>query len=506
MSGVELDLICPEIDVDDFSSVAKTNHNEHSDIEDDQVIEQVEDLPPTTNLETQISSESLPPQNTNQHEESIDSQSNPTQIDKPEETEDFQSTIADAIPQPPIEEQTIPINNEKDLAALNTIFHDTVYFLIKSGNEENVSLAKAKGVWSTPPANENKLNRAFRGHQNVILIFSVAESKAFQGFARMSGEARHDSQPINWVLPPGMSNRAFSGVIHIDWISRRSLPFNQTLHLFNSWNDNKPVKIGRDGQEIEPRCAEALCRSFPPDPTIDIISISKKSEKHRLSYSPLSSNPSKDSSHHHYSSSHRANNSFDSHRHHRSRSRERDSTDSHRKRRHRSTSSHSDHGNQRSSSRKRSHHSKEKSSSTNPVDSTMSHIMANGTYEEYMKYMYETQTQYAGYPPPMLPPAYPMGYDTSSYYPMGFDPHSMHGAPYGDPTNMYLPTPVLSSSVSHNPSEYEQEINAFLRHTTSSSSHKENDSLSKSHRSHYHHKTSSSSSSRHRSKSRERRR
>jgi hypothetical protein len=36
----------------------------------------------------------------------------------------------------------------------------------------------------------------------------------------MSGEARHDSQPINWVLPPGMSNRAFSGVIHIDWISR----------------------------------------------------------------------------------------------------------------------------------------------------------------------------------------------------------------------------------------------------------------------------------------------
>lgn len=36
------------------------------------------------------------------------------------------------------------ILDEKDLAALNTIFHDTVYFLIKSGNEENVSLAKAK--------------------------------------------------------------------------------------------------------------------------------------------------------------------------------------------------------------------------------------------------------------------------------------------------------------------------------------------------------------------------
>jgi hypothetical protein len=104
----------------------------------------------------------------------------------------------------------------------------------------------------------------------------------------MSCQGRHDSQPINWVLPPGMSNRAFSGVIYIDWISRRSLPFNQTLHLFNSWNENKPVKIGRDGQEIEPRCAESLCRLFPSDPTIDLLSISKKTDKHQSSRSPLS--------------------------------------------------------------------------------------------------------------------------------------------------------------------------------------------------------------------------
>ncbi len=34
--------------------------------------------------------------------------------------------------------------DEKELAALENIFNDTVYFLIKSGNEENVSLAKAK--------------------------------------------------------------------------------------------------------------------------------------------------------------------------------------------------------------------------------------------------------------------------------------------------------------------------------------------------------------------------
>ncbi|CAF1388418.1 unnamed protein product [Adineta steineri] len=496
MSGVELDLVCPEIDVDDFSSVSKTNHNENSFVEEEQMSEET---PPIINLETQASNDNILTKNIDSNEELTDSNSNyiPTEIIQENEATSIN------LPETPVEEPTITFNNEKELAALNNIFNDSVYFLIKSGNEENVSLAKAKGVWSTPPANENKLNRAFRQYQNVILIFSVAESKAFQGFARMSGEARHDSQPINWVLPPGMSNRAFSGVIPIDWVSRRSLPFNQTLHLFNSWNENKPVKIGRDGQEIEPRCAEALCRSFPPDPTIDIITISKKSVKRisSRSRSPLSINPSKDLNHH--SSSQRSSNSIDRHRHQRSRSRERSSKESRHKRRHRSTSSHSDHGNRRSTSRKRSHRDNENPAVPKHVDKTMSHIMANGTYEDYVKYMYESQTQYAGFPPTMFPPTgYPMMYDPASAYPMGYDPHSMHSGPYGDPTNMYLPQP--SSSVSQNASEYEQEINAFLRHTTSSS-HKENDNGNKSHRNHHHYKTSSTSF-RHRSKSREHRR
>jgi len=36
------------------------------------------------------------------------------------------------------------ITDEKEIAALESVFNDTVYFLIKSGNDENVSLAKAK--------------------------------------------------------------------------------------------------------------------------------------------------------------------------------------------------------------------------------------------------------------------------------------------------------------------------------------------------------------------------
>ena len=50
----------------------------------------------------------------------------------------------------------------------------------------------------------------------------------------------------------GLSARQLGGVIKIQWISRKDLSFQNVQHLYNPWNDKKPVKIGRDGQEIEP--------------------------------------------------------------------------------------------------------------------------------------------------------------------------------------------------------------------------------------------------------------
>jgi hypothetical protein len=52
--------------------------------------------------------------------------------------------------------------DEKVSAALDNIFNDTVYFLIKSGNEENVSLAKAK---------VNKKRKTFFCFSSIELTF-----------------------------------------------------------------------------------------------------------------------------------------------------------------------------------------------------------------------------------------------------------------------------------------------------------------------------------------------
>lgn len=164
---------------------------------------------------------------------------------------------------------------------IDNILKGARYFIIKSNNYENVSLSKAKGVWATPPANERKLNDAFKHSTNVILVFSVKESGRFQGFARLSSESRHDGIPVPWVLPPGFDRRILGGTFKVDWLNRKEVAFSKCANLRNPWNENKEVKICRDGQELEPSVGEVLCRMFDDDLTIDINRIIRHSRRHK---------------------------------------------------------------------------------------------------------------------------------------------------------------------------------------------------------------------------------
>ncbi|XP_065640772.1 YTH domain-containing protein 1 isoform X1 [Hydra vulgaris] len=171
-------------------------------------------------------------------------------------------------------------DSEEDNVQAHKSFIDSMlkgarYFIIKSNNHENVTLSKAKGVWSTPPANERKLNDAYRHSTNVILIFSVKESGRFQGFARLASESNHNQPAIPWVLPQGFDRKILSGTFKVDWLNRREVAFSHCLNLRNPWNENKEVKICRDGQEVEPSVGEVLCRMFEDDFTIDLSRIAR---------------------------------------------------------------------------------------------------------------------------------------------------------------------------------------------------------------------------------------
>ena len=55
---------------------------------------------------------------------------------------------------------------------------------------------------------------------------------------------------------------AVGGTFRVDWKRRFDLPFSATNHLYNPMNEGKPVRIGRDGQEVPADVGRALCQLF----------------------------------------------------------------------------------------------------------------------------------------------------------------------------------------------------------------------------------------------------
>ena len=147
--------------------------------------------------------------------------------DDEEDTKRKKPTLASRVSKPAQQRQSSSSPKRKkgksyDYATkLNYLFRDARFFLVKSSVSENVSLSKVRGVWSTPPANETRFNKAYKESRNVLLVYSVKESGKFCGLARLATESRRDVPRVPWILPPGLSANALGGVFKIDWICKK---------------------------------------------------------------------------------------------------------------------------------------------------------------------------------------------------------------------------------------------------------------------------------------------
>ncbi|KAG9287821.1 hypothetical protein G9A89_017416 [Geosiphon pyriformis] len=132
------------------------------------------------------------------------------------------------------------------------------YFIIKSHNYQNVQKSQTDGVWATQPMNASILSEAFKTSERIILIFSVNESRHFQGYCMMTsdvGTVKHTS----WTR---VNESSLGGNFQVRWLKIGNLPFEKTVHIRNPWNDSKPVKISRDGQELPVSIGAKLCDLF----------------------------------------------------------------------------------------------------------------------------------------------------------------------------------------------------------------------------------------------------
>ncbi|KAH8668138.1 YT521-B-like domain-containing protein [Tricladium varicosporioides] len=131
---------------------------------------------------------------------------------------------------------------------------DTRYFIVKSFNEDDVLKSIEDSIWTAQVQNGSIFKGAFETCKNVILVFSINKSHAFQGYARMeslpgSVEVPTWKKSINWES---------TGAFKVKWLVICVTKFGHIGHLKNSLNDNQAVFIGKDGQEIEENCGAKL--------------------------------------------------------------------------------------------------------------------------------------------------------------------------------------------------------------------------------------------------------
>ena len=131
----------------------------------------------------------------------------------------------------------------------------TRFFIVKSFNEENVAMCMEDGLWMTQVRHTETLTNAFAHCRNVILFFSVNKSRAFQGYARMTtAPSIHTPRPrwardLQWPASPPF---------RLEWLGTTAVEFFHIHHLNNPLNEDRPVLIGKDGQEIEEECGRKL--------------------------------------------------------------------------------------------------------------------------------------------------------------------------------------------------------------------------------------------------------
>lgn len=153
------------------------------------------------------------------------------------------------------------------------------YFVVKSCNRENLDLSVSRGMWATHRNNEAKLNEAFESCDNVILLFSVNETGHFQGCARMMSKIGVISGGGSWKYADGNARHGRNFLLK--WLKLCELSFLNTRHLRNSYNENLPVKISRDCQELEPMVGEQLASLLYTEPDSDLMKSANEAEAKR---------------------------------------------------------------------------------------------------------------------------------------------------------------------------------------------------------------------------------
>jgi hypothetical protein len=89
----------------------------------------------------------------------------------------------------------------------------------------------------------------------AITLFRKANSYVLEHKARMATTPSPDTPRPRWIKSLQWDS---SPPFRIEWLSTTEIEFGHVRHLRNSLNNDLPVLVGKDGQEIEEECGRKL--------------------------------------------------------------------------------------------------------------------------------------------------------------------------------------------------------------------------------------------------------
>jgi hypothetical protein len=94
------------------------------------------------------------------------------------------------------------------------------------------------------------------------IFWEVDNTPEHQEEATLDGAATQQSEQEEKETGSLRQRQEWGKSFQVDWISTNRLPFYRTRGLRNPWNENREIKIARDGTEIEPSIGQRLVQMF----------------------------------------------------------------------------------------------------------------------------------------------------------------------------------------------------------------------------------------------------
>jgi hypothetical protein len=131
------------------------------------------------------------------------------------------------------------------------------YFVIHPSDYADLEAAVTGGDISPPPQISERIGNAAKETGEVLLIFSMSNSRLFQGYAEVrTADIKSDTRRIP-----------------LRWRRLCSLPHPASAHLRNKYSGNHPVFASLDGEEVEAAAAASLISLLDESPEETLASL-----------------------------------------------------------------------------------------------------------------------------------------------------------------------------------------------------------------------------------------